>query len=492
MLFESIKKVAKVNPHSPAILTEHRIITYEEFVLEVMKLKKQLKKSGLTSQTPLAIVLEQNEVIWAIVVAASSLKIPLMLVDPNLKDTEMKKIMSMYQTCYELHPTNFSKSAKIKGEDVIKCFLGKYSLVYTGLSSSCWSEYIVAEDEQSYLVLLTSGSTKMPSGVVKTIDSIVGDGVRIGTSLGIVSSDRVFCAAPVYHAFGLICGCFATFLSGCSVSFQGAYVLPSTIENRARQLSCTVLMALPFHYRLLVEHVEKPFNNIRFALSSTAPLSKELLQSCRERLNLNIHNIYGSSEAGAISLQKSRNAEDSSDNVGQLLEGVKVKFDENNIIEENGRRVSEMLINSSSLAVGYLNVEGIDGGSFSIENGWWRTGDLAYLNGNCELIIAGRVNITINVNGKKVNPYEVESVLNNHPAITEAVVVGKFDIKRGEIPVAFVVTNKTVSEEEIFQFCNQRLSAFKIPRKIVIREVLPKTSAGKVRRRELQRISKNI
>src|SRR5699024_9584274 len=124
MLFESIESVSKVNPHSPAILTHQRIITYEEFVLEVNKIINHLKKSGLTPQTPIAIVLEQSEVVWATVVAASYLNISVMLVDPNLKDTEMEQIMNMYQTCYESHQTSSSKAEEFRGQNIQKlnCF----------------------------------------------------------------------------------------------------------------------------------------------------------------------------------------------------------------------------------------------------------------------------------------------------------------------------------------------------------------------------------
>ncbi|MED0658869.1 class I adenylate-forming enzyme family protein [Bacillus smithii] len=491
MLFERIKKISETNPDSPAILTEQESISYQDFLLEVEKLVNQFKKCGLTQETPLAIVLGKNEVIWTAVVAASYLNVPVMLVDPNLKEAEMNQIMKMYQTCFELRETNGSVAGEYKGDVVQKlnCFGNEFLLLNSGMAANCWNEYIGSTEDHSYIVLLTSGSTKVPSAVVKTVKSIVGDGERIGHSLGIVPSDRVLCAAPVYHAFGLICGCFATFLRGAAVSYIGSYVLPSTLENRARNLSSTIIMALPFHYKMLIQHIEQPFDQIRFALSSTSPLPKELLQSSKELLNLKIHNIYGSSEAGAISIQHNDNVEESFSNVGQPIEGVQIKFDETDVVEVDGKNASELLIKSPSLAKGYLQIEGIEGvdtHSYLLEDGWWRTGDLAYLDEENRLNIVGRVNITINVNGKKVNPYEVEEILNKHPSIAEAVVVGQPDDKRGEIPVAFVVSKEPISEQEVLQFCYQRLSDYKMPRKIEFRDTLPKTSAGKVRRRELK------
>ncbi|MED4805246.1 class I adenylate-forming enzyme family protein [Bacillus atrophaeus] len=493
MLFERFKKMSDINPDSPAILTEQETISYQSFLDEVGKLSDYFKENGLTQETPLAIVLRKNEVIWAAVVAASYLKVSVMLVDPNLKEAEMNQIMKMYQTCFELREKNCSVAGGYKGNVVQKLnfFDNDFLLINSGMAANCWNEYIGSTEDHSYIVLLTSGSTKVPSAVVKTVESIVGDGERIGRSLGIAPLDRVLCAAPVYHAFGLICGCFATLLSGAAVSYVGSYVLPSTLESRTRELSCTIMMALPFHYKMLIEHVEQPFEQIRFALSSTSPLPMELLQSCNELLNLKIHNIYGSSEAGAISIEHNDNVEESLSNVGQPIEDVQIKLDETDVVEVDGRSASELLINSPALAKGYLRIEGmagVDTHSFLLEGGWWRTGDLVYLNEENKLNIVGRVNITINVNGKKVNPYEIEDILSKHPAIAEAVVVGQPDDKRGEIPVAFVVSKEQVSEQEVLQFCYQKLSNYKMPRKIEFRDTLPKTSAGKVRRKELKKI----
>ncbi|WP_088830564.1 class I adenylate-forming enzyme family protein [Paenibacillus tyrfis] len=486
MLYKRIREMVENNQESPAILTDHGEISYRNFLKEVDYLVDFFQKCGLTHETPLATVLENNEVTWAVIVAASFMGVSVMLVDPNLKEEEINKIRKMYKACYEIK--NITRSDVDEPESNMmydfECFGNIFYLINIGPASRCWNKYLDLSTKQSNIVLLSSGSTKAPFAVVKTMESIVSDGERIGRTLGIKSSDRVLCAAPVYHAFGAICGCFATFLHGASVSYTGSFVLPSTLENKIQQLSCSVLMALPVHYKMLVQHAKNPLHQIRIALSSTAPLSNELLQACREKLNVNIINIYGSSEAGGVSIQQ--NNDNQSSNVGQPIEGVLLRFDDANYIEIDGKQVGELIIKSPSLAKGYLQIE--DGGDheFIIEDGWWRTGDLAYLNEKNELNIVGRLNITINVNGKKVNPYEIEEVLGKHPAIEDVVVVGQPDSNRGELPVAFIVLKEEVTELELLQFCRESLSDYKMPRRIEIRDALPKNSAGKVRRREVK------
>ncbi|QDX95804.1 long-chain fatty acid--CoA ligase [Brevibacillus laterosporus] len=488
MIYTRLKQLIEHNPHATAIIRETEEIPYQAVLHEADNLVQAFKKFGLNAETPLAIVLQKSEVIWAAIVAASQLNISVMLVDPHLKEEEMQQIMTMYKTHYVLREIN-STAIDSLGYDEwydLSCFSHAFSIGNIGVQATCWNEYIQPSINQSYLVFLTSGSTKIPSAVVKTIESVMFDGKRVGQSLGITPEDRVLCVAPIYHVFGSICGCFAPFLSGAAVSFTGAYVLPSSLEKKIHKQSCNILMGLPVHYKMLVQHINKPLDKIRIALSSTSPLSDELLLSCKEKLNVFIQNIYGSSETGAISIQRNHLSISESTNVGQPLDGVLVKLDETNPFEFDGKTVYELLIKSESLAKGYLRKEDSDDCEYVLQDGWWRTGDLSYLSGEFELHIVGRLNITINVNGKKVNPYEIEEVLSKHPAIVDAVVVGQHDFTRGEIPVAYVVANKQVTEIEILEHCRERLSDFKVPRRIEFRDDLPKTAAGKVRRKEVK------
>ncbi|PPB10638.1 class I adenylate-forming enzyme family protein [Brevibacillus laterosporus] len=488
MIYKHLKQLIEHNPRLTAIIKETEEIPYQAVVSEADHLIQIFQKFGLHAETPLAIVLQKSEVIWAAIVAASHLNISVMLVDPLLKEEEMQKIMTMYKTQYVLREINSKSidSLEYKEWYELSCFEHVFSIGNIGKYATCWNEYLKPTTNQSNLVFLTSGSTKIPSAVVKPMESLMSDGKRIGQTLGIVPEDRILCAAPTYHIYGTICGCFVPFLCGASVSFTGAYVLPSSLEKKIYKQACNILMAVPAHYKMLVEHVDKPLDQIRIALSATSPLSDELLLSCKKKLNLFIQNIYGSSEAGVVSIQRNRFSSRESTSVGTPIDGVQVKLDDTNPFEFDGKTVYELLIKSESLAKGYLRKGDSDESGYVVQDGWWRTGDLAYLSEEGELHIVGRLNITINVNGKKVNPYEIEEVLSQHPAIADAVVVGEHDPIRGEMAVAYVVAKNQITEVELLEYCREKLSDFKVPRRIEFREDLPKTAAGKVRRKEVR------
>lgn len=488
MIYQHLKQRNEHNPHAIAIIKETEEIPNQAMVSEVDHLIRNFQKFGLNKETPLAIVLQKSEVIWAAIIAASYLEISVMLVDPHLKEEEMQKIMTMYQTDYVLREIN-SKAIDSLGYNEwyeLSCFEHVFLIGNIGEHAACWNEYLKPEVNQSHLVFLTSGSTKIPSAVVKKMESFMLDGKRIGEALGIVPEDRILCAAPTYHIYGTICGCFVPFLCGASVSFTGAYVLPSSLEKKIDKQACNILMAVPAHYKMLVEHVQKPLDRIRIALSATSPLQDDLMLTCKEKLNLSIQNIYGSSEAGVVSIQRNPQSIGEATNVGVPVDGVDVMLDETSPFEFDGKTVYEVLIKSDSLAKGYLRKDEVDDSGYVVEDGWWRTGDLAYLSKENELHLVGRLNITINVNGKKVNPYEIEEVLSQHPAIEDSVVVGEHDPIRGEMAVAYVVVKNHIAEAELLEYCRAKLSDFKVPRRIEFRDDLPKTAAGKVRRKEVR------
>jgi HIP---CoA ligase len=122
-----------------------------------------------------------------------------------------------------------------------------------------------------------------------------------------------------------------------------------------------------------------------------------------------------------------------------------------------------------------------------IRDGWLHTGDIGTTDADGRLRVVDRLKDLILVGGFNVHPAEVEHVLVEHPTVREAAVVGVRDDRLGEVPVAHVVPDGPIDEEDVLAFCRARLSSYKVPRRIVECEELPRNSAGKVLKRSLQR-----
>jgi acyl-CoA synthetase (AMP-forming)/AMP-acid ligase II len=119
-------------------------------------------------------------------------------------------------------------------------------------------------------------------------------------------------------------------------------------------------------------------------------------------------------------------------------------------------------------------------------DGWLRTGDLVAIHDDGELEIRDRLKELIKVNGASVAPAELELVLRGHPAVRDAGVVGVPDPEHGEAPLAFVVADGPADADELLSFVAERLASYKCPRDVILVDALPRTLAGKLRRRELR------
>ena len=135
---------------------------------------------------------------------------------------------------------------------------------------------------------------------------------------------------------------------------------------------------------------------------------------------------------------------------------------------------------------GYLNHPELTAAAFD-ECGYLRTGDMARIDADGFLSITGRIKEMLIVGGENVFPREIEEVLNAHPAVAASGVVGQSDPMRGEVPVGFVEFDEgaSVEADELIHWCRERLAGYKVPRKVVIVDTLPRNMTGKLMRRSL-------
>jgi len=144
-------------------------------------------------------------------------------------------------------------------------------------------------------------------------------------------------------------------------------------------------------------------------------------------------------------------------------------------------------VRGPAVAKGYWNLPAATAEVF-LPGGWFLTGDLGYLDRDGILYVTDRKKDMINMSGWKIYPAEVENVLIQHPAIRDAAVFGRPDVRRGESPVAAVVLRegRSLDYEELARFCRERLAGYKVPRGMVVLPELPRVNGWKLLRRELR------
>jgi acyl-CoA synthetase (AMP-forming)/AMP-acid ligase II len=332
-----------------------------------------------------------------------------------------------------------------------------------------------AHPPSTRLLKLTSGSTGKPKGIATSEANLVADCVNICATMQIGPEDRNLGAIPFSHSYGFSNLVTPLLVQGTAVVISNDY-LPQSIIDLSNRHHCTIVPAIPmvFEHLTSLPAGDGDFETVRTFLSAGAPLPASTSRRFRERFGRDIHTFYGCSECGGITYDREGAAVERG-TVGAAMENV--------LLEE---RASRLVVRSDSVALGYLH----DASTFEeFEPGTFTTDDLIESAGDGELILAGRAGELINTAGKKVNPREVEQIIQQMDGVRQVKVYGEPAGARGEVVAAAVVAEPDVTREMVREFCRQRLSSHKVPRIVKLIESIPVDDRGKVRRSALALLS---
>ncbi|ROR91337.1 class I adenylate-forming enzyme family protein [Nocardioides aurantiacus] len=340
----------------------------------------------------------------------------------------------------------------------------------------------------------TSGTTGVPKGAMNTHANLAFNAQTYRDWMGLGADDAVLGVAPLFHITGLVAHVALTLLTGAPLvlahRFEPGVVLDAVREHRPRFTigSITVFIALSQH----PDATREDWASFRCLYSGGAPIAPAVTDQLEERTGLYVHNIYGltetSSPSHAVPLGVRAPVDPDS---GALSVGVPVPSTVVRILGEDGEElppgeVGEIATSGPQVVPGYWNKP--EATAESLPGGELRTGDVGFMDERGWFYIVDRKKDMINAAGYKVWPREVEDVLYGHPAVREAAVVGVPDAYRGESVKAFVSLKPgvEVTAEEVVAFCKERMAAYKYPRTVELVAELPKTTTGKILRRELR------
>ncbi|MFP4668028.1 MAG: AMP-binding protein [Desulfobacterales bacterium] len=314
---------------------------------------------------------------------------------------------------------------------------------------------------------------------------------------GPVYSEECLCvtALPLYHCFGLN----VTLISPLSVG--GTVILikrfsPDTVLEAITHHKANIFAGVPTMYAYMAQVYDPDkhdLSSIRFSCSAGAALPDELVKAFKEKTGVRIIQGYGITEASAQAIAPPLKIDTSVQKVGTIGLPLRNKEEvtEAEIFDDNDQKLppnelGELVIKGRHVMKGYWGMP--EETNNTIRNGWLHTGDLAKKDEDDYLYIVDRKKDIIIVGGENVVPKEVEEVLYQNSNILEAAVVGVPDSMKGEVIKAVVALKKEArtTEEEIRNYCEQRLAKFKVPEFIEFREELPKSATGKILRKDLK------
>lgn len=337
-------------------------------------------------------------------------------------------------------------------------------------------------------VLYTSGSSARPKAVPMQHYAAIENGFQIGERMGLEATDRVFVSVPLFWAYGAVNALPATLTHGAALVLQEAFE-PSGALDAIEQRRCTAIYSLPNMTAALLG--ADSFAPARVAsLRTGLTLGTEAeLRRCLDELGVGgICNIYGGTETyGNCCVTPTEwPAERRVASQGPPLPGVRLRIADQQTGELLGPGAVGEIEVTGYLARGYLGDTTGASAAFG-EDGWFRTGDLGFLDEDGALHFSSRATEMIKTGGINVAPREVEEFLAMHPSVRNTAVVGVPDERLSEVVVAFVVPRdgEMVAEAELRNFCSERIAGYKVPARIHLVEELPATDTGKLARRRL-------
>ncbi|THA52688.1 long-chain fatty acid--CoA ligase [Streptomyces sp. A1136] len=344
------------------------------------------------------------------------------------------------------------------------------------------------------LVSYTSGTSGRPKGAMNPHGAIGYNAVRQVTGHPVPEGAVYFALAPLFHITGIVCELAACFANAGTLAlahrFEAGVVLDAFLEHRPAYTvgPATAFMALAAHPAATPDH----FASFRVISSGGAPLPPALVERLRADFGFYLRNGYGLTECTAPCASVPPHLEAPVDPVsGTLSVGVPGADTLVRVLDEHGAEVpfgetGEIAVRGPQVVPGYWGLP--DDTAKAFPDGELRTGDVGFMDRDGWLYVVDRKKDMINASGFKVWPREVEDVLYTHPAVREAAVVGVPDPYRGESVKAYVSLRPGTSAEpeELSAYCAERIAAYKYPRQVEILPVLPKTTSGKILRRELR------
>ncbi len=342
------------------------------------------------------------------------------------------------------------------------------------------------DGDDPLFIMYTSGTTGSPKGAVHTHDSVQWAVFTMLASIDVRFRDRYLISVPLFHVPALA-PLFASIYRGATTILLRAFD-PRHIWEVIRDERITTTLAVPAMLNAMRATYDPGMRDslaLRWIMSGASPVPPSLIDAYAQ-LGLEIHQVYGLTETcGPGCVIGSDNAMTHAGSTGKAFFHTEVR-----IVDANGADVEtgvagEVLVRGRHLMAGYWNRP--EATAETIIDGWLRTGDIAIRDAEGFVYIQDRAKDMIISGGENVYPAEIEDVLLSHPGIADVAVIGMKSAKWGESPYAVVVrADPGLDEATVLEHCAGRLARFKLPKRAVFIDAIPRTPTGKALKRSLR------
>jgi malonyl-CoA/methylmalonyl-CoA synthetase len=511
-IVEAVFHHAQQQPQRPAILFEDQALSYGQLYTQIEQFAFALKAWGLQPGDRVALFLENCP---SFVVAYLGTHLAggiVVLVNPQYRQVELSHIM--HDAGVRLCATSAAGGEALQ----ILTIPTLTTLVIVGAmdpapSSASSLERISFDTfvsrghehdepltmpipEAPALIGYTSGTTGRAKGALLCHRNLVANIAALTTAWHWTEQDRLLLTLPLFHAHGLMVGMHGTLFKGSNVILRRKFDAADCLATLKHDSTITLFFGVPTMYTRLLAEAKKqgvPDHLPRLFVSGSAPLSAQLFEDFARTFGQSIIERYGMTET-IMNLTNPYLGERRAGTVGGPFPGQEAR-----VVDVRTRQplppgeIGEIEVRGPHVFNGYWNRPEATAEAFTPDD-WFKTGDLGWCSDDGYFTITGRARELIISGGYNVYPREVEDVLETHPDVAEAAVVGMPDSDLGEQVVAVIVPVKghTPNAADIIAFCREQLASYKKPRQVIFVDALPRNALGKVQKPVLVEQLKSI
>lgn len=476
----------------PALIDRNGTQSWAELDKRANQVARALTQEGLRGNDRVALLLRNGREMIEVALGTQKLGIVACPLNTWAKPKELKSTLESADPAMLIYDTKHADQVEATAhEGVTLIFVGDEkdalpdSISYEDLladQTSLPPPPFTRDRGSAKIVIHTSGTTGTPKGAQRNA-SAAGLGA-MANLLGRVPyrrDDIVYCPAPLFHSFGLFSFTIAAALGSTMVlpqKFDPEETLKDIEEHQATAASFVPVMIK--RILSLDDAVKKKYDmsSLRVVMASGSAMSPELRTAAMDLFGDVLYDLYGSTEIGWATIATPEDMRAKPKTVGKPIDGIDIA-----VFSETGDRLDagekgELFIKSNMLFEGYTSGEPRDE-----RDGYMSIGDVGYIDDEGHLFIEGRADDMVVVGGENVYPIEIEEVIESIDGVKEAAVLGVQDEEYGEVLAAFVAGS--ASEDAVIKACKNELASYKVPRRVEKLDELPRTSTGKVLKREL-------
>ncbi|AST92969.1 MULTISPECIES: o-succinylbenzoate--CoA ligase [Sutcliffiella] len=472
-----LEKRAQISPAKMAIKTETSSITFEQLFTRSKELAYKIASFGIRKGDYVSIYMENSLNLMELIFALKNIGCITVLHNTRLTVEELT---------YQVKDSD----SKIIITDEEKCSLlqepWNHSFVYSfsTIDNTVKYEEVPIQHEfnlsDTDTIMYTSGTTGFPKGVKQTYGNHYWSATASALNLGIREDDCWLIAVPLFHISGLSI-LMRGVIYGMEVVLHTKFD-PKKVNKAIRSEKVTIISVVTTMLSKLVDELgeESYPTSFRCMLAGGGPVPLSMLERCHEK-NIPVVQTYGMTETcSQIVTLSATDAISKVGSSGKALFPCQLKIVVDGV-EQGPNSPGEIVVKGPNVTTGYLH-------RASFEDGWLYTGDIGYLDDEGFLYVLDRRSDLIISGGENIYPAEIESVLQSHPDVIDSGVTGVEDEKWGEVPNAFVVlkSGAKTTKEDIMNFLYDRLAKYKIPKRIMFVDTLPRNATNKLQRRKLK------